>query len=80
MANASSSLVVEMGFLTVEQFRTATILPRVLRPAGRDIGASSFNTSPRDRECTAMTGTNAEASPSKQVPARHPIVIFHQCV
>ena len=43
MANASSSLVVEMGFLTVEQFRTATILQRVLRPAGRDIVAPSFN-------------------------------------
>ena len=57
MANASSSLVLEMGFLTVEHSSGQQPFSRVFyAPPGATLWLHR-STPPSDRECTAMTGT-----------------------
>ena len=57
MANASSSIVVELGFPTVEHSSGQQPFSRVfLRPAGRDIVAPSFNTPSLGRGFTKAVG------------------------
>ena len=80
MANVSSSLVVEKGFLTVEHSSGQQPLSRVFyAPPGATLWLHR-STPPLGPGVYNHNRYDLEASPSKQVPARHPIVIFPQCV